>query len=175
MKTLLLLTVLASSAAAAPAEKHEHAKAAPSPASRQFEMIASLAGDWQGAGEKGGKPQPVKTSFRVTSGGTAVVETMDAGTPHEMTNVYHLVGGKLTMTHYCAMGNAPQMKVVKAGAKSLTFEAVAGNGIDPKTTPHMHGLSYEMADTDHLSATWTTANMGPEHSGPVVLAYTRVH
>jgi hypothetical protein len=67
-----------------------------------------------------------------------------------MTNVYHDVNGKLMMTHYCAMG------------------------IAPKTTPHMHGLVYHWTDTDHLTATWTSANAGKEHEAPSVFSYARI-
>jgi hypothetical protein len=166
--TLLVLAVL--SVAAVSVRAHEHA----AKASKELEMMKGLAGDWKGVVEMDGKKVEATTSFRVTAGGSAVVETMGAGTPEEMTNVYHDVNGKLFMTHYCAMGNAPQMKVVKESGKSLAFESVKANGIDPKTTPHMRGVAYDMPDKDHLSATWSSANMGPEHHAPPTFNYERV-
>jgi len=173
MKNVLILSVLVLSAPAFAGEPRAAAKTDPASA-KQFELIKSLAGDWQGTTTMEGKPLTTKTTFRVTSAGSAVVETINAGTPHEMTNVYHLVDGRLMMTHYCALGNAPQMRAVKGDDKSLAFETVRGNGIDPKKTPHMHGVSYAIPDKDHLSATWTAANMGEEHASASVFSYTRV-
>ncbi len=171
---LLLSAVLTLSPLAQAGEHKEHAMHASQAASKEFETLKTFAGDWKGEGEMEGKKMPVTTSFRVTSGGSAVVETMGAGTENEMTNVYHVVDGRLMMTHYCAFGNAPQMKLTKAGEKWLGFETVKANGIDPKKTPHMHALVYEMPDKDHLTGTWTSANMGKEHEAPGVFNYSRV-
>lgn len=172
MKPSLMPSILALSLLSAVAVAHEHPVAPAAPA--QWEAIKSLVGDWKGSGVMDGQKVDAKTSFRLTSGGSAIVETMAGGTPHEMTNVYHLVDGKVTMTHYCAMGNAPQMKMTKADAKSMSFEAVRANGIDPAKTPHMHALTYQFADKDHFSASWTAANMGKEKQEPGVFNYERV-
>lgn len=145
----------------------------PKPMSKEFEKIKSMVGAWKGSTDMGGMKETT-TSFRLSAADSVIVETMDAGTPHEMTNVYHDVDGKLMMTHYCAMGNAPQMAVAKSDDKSLSLEAVKANGIDPKTAPHMHALAYRWADKDHLTATWTSANMGKEHEAPAVFTYARV-
>jgi hypothetical protein len=166
--------VLAAAASAQEAPKEHAGMHAQKPASKELEMIKVLVGDWKGTGQMEGKPTPVTTSFRMTAGGSAVVETMDAGTPHEMTNVYHDVDGKMRMTHYCAIGNAPEMKVSKSSGDSIALESIKANGIDPKATPHMHALAYAMGDKDHLKATWTSANMGKEHEAPAVFEYTRV-
>jgi hypothetical protein len=168
MKTIALL--LAVSVVASLVAAHEHAASS----SKELDRIKALAGDWKGTGMMEGKKAELTTNFRVTAGGSAVVETMDAGTPHEMTNVYHDVDGKLAMTHYCMAGNAPDMRVVKSDGKSLSLAARKGNGIDPEKTPHMHGLSLSFVDKDHMTATWQSANMGPEHMAPAVFNYERV-
>ncbi|MBI3505097.1 MAG: hypothetical protein HY059_09665 [Proteobacteria bacterium] len=170
MKLALLVSIaLASSVASFAGEPH-HAAA---PASKDFEFIKSLAGTWKGETTAHGKKEQTISVFKVTSGGSAVVETMSPGTEHEMTNVYHVVDGKLMMTHYCAIGNAPQMRIVSSDAKSVSLKGIKANGIDPKSTPHMHSLTYALADKDHLKATWTSANMGKEHDGPSTFEYTR--
>jgi hypothetical protein len=172
MKRILLLSaVVALSAAAYAGEGHEHSAAKPS---KEFEMVKGLVGDWKGTGDMMGKKAELTSTFRLTAAGSAIVETMDAGTPHEMTNVYHDVNGKLMMTHYCSMGNAPEMKVENSSDKSISLEAIKAHGIDPKKTPHMHSLVYEMPDKDHLLATWKSSNMGHEHEAPVTFTYTRV-
>ena len=73
------------------------------------------------------------------------------------------------------MGNAPLLKTTKSDAKSVTMEAVAANGIDLKTTPHMHAVTFTMPDKDHLTASWRASNMGAEDEKPSVFSYERVH
>lgn len=170
MKTLILSALLACAPALA-GDMHEHPKA--KPASAELQQIKGLVGDWKGTAEMGGKKIDVATSFKLTANGSAVVETLGAGTPHEMTNVYHDVDGQLTMTHYCAVGNAPVMKVTKSDGKTLSLAAVAANGIDPKKTPHMHSLTYSFPAKDKMTATWASANMGPENEKPSTFEYTR--
>ena len=40
-------------------------------------------------------------TYKVTSGGSAVVETIGPGTEHEMVTVIHPDGDDLMLTHYC--------------------------------------------------------------------------
>ena len=49
--------------------------------------------------------------YKLTGAGSALVETQFPGTGHEMVSVYHLDGDDLRMTHYCAAGNQPRVKL----------------------------------------------------------------
>ena len=69
--------------------------------------ISELAGDWQMTDENGVTHRASR--FVVTSGGSAVREIMWPGQAMEMTNLYHMDGGALVCTHYCAAGNQPRM------------------------------------------------------------------
>ena len=73
------------------------ASAAPSRAQRDFERIKALAGDWEAVGEAG---ESGDWNFRVSAGGSAVLETLFVGTEHEMLTVYHMEDGELVLTHY---------------------------------------------------------------------------
>ena len=62
----------------------------------------------QGAGRheerehvRGGRRQD-EVEYRVTASGTMVIETMFAGEPHEMINMYTVDGDSLIATHYCS-------------------------------------------------------------------------
>src|SRR5437016_2498688 len=80
------------------------------PSSAEFNQLKQLQGQWTGTqvgGQPNKMPEQVSTSFRLTSGGSAIEETLGSGTPHEMVDMYVDEGGKLAMTHYCAMGNQP--------------------------------------------------------------------
>src|SRR5262245_19588365 len=74
-----------------------------------FEKFKQLAGEWQGTGD-GAHGKDMRVKYQVTSGGSAVVETVFPGTDHEMVTVIHPDGDDLLLTHYCLLGNQPQMK-----------------------------------------------------------------
>src|SRR5258706_3522145 len=83
---------------------------APAPTHPGLERLKKLAGTWVEA-DKDGKPtDKVVSIIKVTAGGSAVQETIFPGQPMEMMSVYHLDKGDLVMTHYCMLGNQPQMK-----------------------------------------------------------------
>ena len=54
---------------------------------------------------------PTAAEYRVAANGSVVVERNFPDTPKEMISVYHDRGGKLSMTHYCALANQPQMSL----------------------------------------------------------------
>ena len=83
-------------------------KLPPYKGSQAFESMKSLAGNWEGSEVSGDKEKPVKVEYKVSSNGSTIVETLFPGTKYEMITVYHDNGGKLSMTHYCAIGNQPQ-------------------------------------------------------------------
>src|SRR5262249_15198538 len=74
-----------------------------------FEQFKQLAGGWVGKGPVKDGPD-VHILYKVTAGGSAVVETLFPGTDHEMVSVIHPDGPDLLLTHYCHLGNQPQMK-----------------------------------------------------------------
>src|SRR5579862_7044984 len=75
-----------------------------------LERFKQLAGEWVGKGMHGGMEHEVRSIYKVTSGGSAVMETIDPSGPHEMVTVIHSDGNALALTHYCMLGNQPQMK-----------------------------------------------------------------
>jgi len=93
-----------------------------------FEELKKLEGDWQAQWQsrtyEPDKPF-VLTEIRVISGGSAVRETTGTGTTSEMSSVYHLDGNDLVITHYCNLGNQPQMRLTKAKSK-LSKSMAAG-------------------------------------------------
>lgn len=87
----------------------------PKPSNPAFEKLKKLEGRCSGPAvwDQGGKKGNVdfNITYRTTSGGKAVMETMFAGTPGEMVTTYFLEGDDLALVHYCSAGNQPKMKL----------------------------------------------------------------
>ena len=89
-----------------------------------FARLKSMEGIWEGRSEGFGEEAEaaaataVKHEIRVSAAGSVVIETMNPATDHEMINMYHLDGDDLVLTHYCAGGNQPHMKLVPSRSTS---------------------------------------------------------
>src|SRR4051812_21953708 len=94
----------------------------PTQSTPQFDQVKKLVGHWEGMNKMNNEDQKVTVDYKLSSGGTAVVETLSAGTPHEMTSVYYLDKSGVNMTHYCMLGNQPNMKLTKSSDKDLVFD-----------------------------------------------------
>lgn len=122
---------------------------------KALEVLKSLVGEWRGSvGQRDGAPGRVL--FRVTSGGSAVFERQFPDQPHEMTTVYHLDGEDLVLTHYCAAGNQPRMRLDQARStpKELIFEFTGGTNLDPKKDGHVHSGRIRVVEGDRFEAEW---------------------
>ena len=140
--------------------------------SPEFARIKSLAGKWKGTAQHGaGEQEPAAVEYKVTSGGSAVVETLFPSTPHEMVSVYHDVGGKLAMTHYCMLHNQPQLGLVSADGQHVELSLVESPGIDAAHDAHMHALSLIWKDPDHMTQVWTSYGGGkPQGTTTITLS-----
>jgi hypothetical protein len=122
----------------------------------QLDMMKGLAGEWLRLGEDGKPTDVVGATYRVTSGGSVVIETILPGTDHEMVTMYYLDGNDLVLTHYCALGNQPRMKAdPKSPAGTISFQFAGGANIDPAKDAHMHDAVFTFVDKDRIEAAWT--------------------
>jgi hypothetical protein len=165
--TLILLGLLAALAAPAAAGDHDHATAGGPPA---FDRFRALAGEWIAAEDsemvtKG----DLVARYEVTSGGTAVIETVFPGTPHEMVTVYHADGEDVVLTHYC-LGNQPRMRARGSSAERVEFAFDGGANIDPATSRHMHSASFRFLGPDRFESEWTELEGGE----PVLVVKSRL-
>ena len=60
-------------------------------------------------------------------------------------------GSDVVMTHYCVLGNQPQMRA-KGGSSDgkLHFDFVGGGNLDARKDKHMHGAVLTFIDDDHF-------------------------
>lgn len=146
MKTMLTLLVLALSLQG---ERKPNA---------QFDHLKKLDGTW----ENTDKDHPCTVTYKVSSGGTALLETLSTG-KGDMLTVYHPDGEGLSMTHYCMLGNQPHMKADKESKPgTLRFVCDGGSNLKCATDPHMHALVITFVDADHVKMDWTLYGGGKE-------------
>src|SRR4051794_34060340 len=74
-------------------------------AAATLDRIKKLEGTWTLPAGEGMRAMNIP--FKPTAGGSAVIETMFAGTPKEMINLYTADGDKIVLTHYCMLGQQP--------------------------------------------------------------------
>jgi hypothetical protein len=140
--------------------------------SKEFERMKTLAGVWEGTDMSNPTGQPVRVEYRVTGAGSAVVETLFPGTPHEMVTIYHDKAGALCMTHYCALGNRPHMTLKGSTADTIELELAPGGEVAAKE-PHMHALKITFEGPDKIVHTWTRFADG-QKEGVSTFKFTRV-
>jgi hypothetical protein len=116
-----------------------------------LEKVKGLEGTWEMKGDDG---KPATVVFH-TGGGNTVREIMFPGDKQEMTNMYHLDGQSLVMTHYCAVGNQPRMRAVAGGdPNSLAFKF---DSVTNKTAPdqmYMGEMTLTILDKDTIREDW---------------------
>ena len=143
--------------------------------SPEFERIKSLAGRWQGVMKNGdGKEETVAVEYKVTSGGTAVVETLTPGTPHEMVSVYHDRAGRLNMTHYCMVGNQPEMVLKSSDAQTISLESTVSTQAELQGDMYMNALTLRQSDKGHLTQEWHSLGPDGKPLGSSVLTLKKV-
>jgi hypothetical protein len=148
--------------------------AAPSGVTSQEALgrLKGLTGTWEGTIE--GKADKVQVIYRVISGGTAVMETLFPGTPEEMISVYFADGGELRMTHYCAAGNQPHLRLDRRASTptDLRFAFEGGTNLDPKKDGHIHSGHLFLAAGDRIEAEWDYFQ-GGKAAGAHKMTFTR--
>lgn len=133
---------------------------APYKGSREFEQLKTLEGKWEGKGKMGAMEMPVTLEYKVTSNGSALVERLFAGTPQEMTTVYTDRDSKVSLIHYCSIGNQPQMDLVKHSGMRYEFVFSKKSNFHPKKEAHMHALTIDYDGQDRLVQQWDMYEKG---------------
>lgn len=151
------------------AEEHK-----PYVGSEAFERMKQLVGSWEGTLDEGQGPKKIAASYKLTAGGSAIVETIFEGAPHEMVTVYYdNAQRKLNLTHYCMLHNRPKMALQSMKPSELTFDLVANTDINAAKDDHMHALAISFDGKDKIIQHWTRFD-GGKKKGVVELAFNRV-
>ena len=138
--------------------------------------ISRLIGDWEMADETGTKHHTA--TFALTSAGSAVREIMFPGQDHEMTNLYHMDGDQLVITHYCAAGNQPRMVASRpqetAEGIVFHFEFDSVSNLRESHEHFMGDMTLTIFDADGIRQDWRSLNHEGELTGPATFMLTRM-
>jgi hypothetical protein len=142
--------------------------------SEAFERMKQLAGSWETTMDKGQGPMKMKASYKLTAGGSAIIETLFEGSPHEMVTVYYdNPKRKLNMTHYCMLQNRPKMALESAKGNELAFVLTKPSDLNTNEE-HMHSLSMTFDGKDKMVQRWTRFE-GGKKKDVTEIAYSRIN
>jgi len=148
---------------------HEHAPgdAAKANAARrryspELEKIKTLAGRWEGTTFRASQgTRPAVVTYEVTAAGSAVVEKLFAGTPGEMTTIYHDdSSGRLVAHHYCSAANQPLLRLQESEGERLYFVLAPDADIDADLETHAHELTLRVGADGTLVHDWLNHALG---------------
>jgi hypothetical protein len=138
-----------------------------------WDKLKTLVGEWKGAHSGADGSGEVRLSYRLVSGGTGLMESMNSGHDENMVTVYSVDGNRILATHYCSAGNQPRMAAagLSADGKTLTFRFVDATNVGPDSMV-MNGLVVTFEGPDRLTQSWTSHANGKDEVG--TFTYTRV-
>lgn len=131
---LCLLLILLSSNVAFAANAHE-----------VFGRLGGLVGDWEGVFANGRRHS---VNYRLSAGGTVLVETWALAPGRESLTVYYVDGDDLLATHYCPQGTQPRLKLVGEKEGRLQFELLDGGNLGLAGKSHQQSFWLEWQDGD---------------------------
>jgi hypothetical protein len=153
--TVAMIAVALFGVSASAQDGHEHKTAT----NAAFEKLKGLEGTWTaGIGKADGPKTTVE--YRVTGGGSVVMERMFAGEPYEMINMYTVDGDTVIAQHYCSAGNQPLLKLnaAESTADELVFDFVRLGG--PVTPGYINGARIRFGSDGKVEETWSSDGGG---------------
>jgi hypothetical protein len=143
-----------------------------------FARLKTMAGTWKNDIESTSKDHHGGDNtviYRLTGAGSALVETDFPDSDHEMVSVYHLDGDDLRMTHYCAIGNQPRLKLDRANSTpdKLVFVFDGGTNLDPAKDLHIHGMTMTFEKDGKVNCAWEANAGGKKVGGATVFRLSK--
>ena len=132
----------------------------------------ALDGEWTSTVESTEMP-PIAATYRTIANGSAVVETLLAGTPDEMISVFFLDGDRLLMTHYCAAQNQPHLVANEISENSVSFVADHITNHNDPNAMYMGEATWFFVDENHIRIRWWSFENG-QRGDPMTVNSTRV-
>lgn len=161
---------------AAPAAAPVRARAS---AAEVFGQLGTLIGEWKGTFVNGGEH---RLTYRLSAGGSVLVETWALAPGRESMTLYHLDGDELLATHYCPQGNQPRLRWVPGNDDGrLSFVLKDGSNLDLPGSAHQHSMWLQLHDSNAYTRSETyvengsTAEAAAQAQEGEPIVYTRVN
>jgi hypothetical protein len=139
------------------------AMAAQSAGQKSFDLMKALNGNWEGKNSLG---EAVLVSFRVTSGGSAIMSEIQSqvkGQTEDMISMIHMDGDRLLLTHYCAAGNQPRMQAsTSPDGRTVSFRFLDATNLANPDAGHMDHVVFTSVDANHHTEEWHFIDHGKE-------------
>jgi hypothetical protein len=112
--------------------------------SETFLQVMKMVGDWEGKlHQPDGTIVDTSTSFKLTSNGNTVVETLvEDGV--EMITTYSDKDGELVVKHYCALGTEPMFTAASVDSTSLNLVSDPTPGYDASTENFVESMKWTL-------------------------------
>ena len=157
----LCVAVLMCSAAAFAVDE----KTAPSPV---FERLKTLVGDWEAKDKQG---NVITNSYRLTSGGSVLMQTTVVPHEGEMVTMFHRDGQAVIGTHYCIARNQPRYTIEPGGdPKVLNLKFKDATNLATPQSGHMDHGWIRFDDPDHYTAQFVWLENGKEQADSLTFA-----
>jgi hypothetical protein len=143
---------------------------AASNASKAFQKMKTLAGDWEGSDAEG---NAAKTNFKLVISDTTLMETLSVTGMHEMLTLYNVDNDGIALHHFCPTNNQPQMRAIPPAGeiRELVFQFQRGGNLPDINIGHEHKLVIQFEDDEHIIERWTWRSDG--HDNESVYHFTR--
>jgi hypothetical protein len=123
-----------------------------------FAKLATLAGDWSGTFDNG---RAHRVNYRLSAGGTVLVETWTLAPGRESITMYYLDGEDLFATHYCPQGNQPRLRWIPAANPGrFDFALKDGGNLSIPGGWHQHLMWLRLDAADSFSRSETYVENG---------------
>lgn len=138
-------------------------------ATKAFEQLKNLVGEWQGSREDGSTATAI---YRLSANGSVLVEEFDVidREGYDMSTMYHLDGDRLMLTHYCMAKNQPRMKADLASSdlNTLRFSFLDATNMKSPEDGHMHSAVFRFVDENEMNQSWTFRKDGKDSFTEVI-------
>src|SRR3974390_780862 len=123
--------------------------------------IKSLPGTWE---QKGPDGKMLEVTFKVVSGGSAVMSEIMGMGAEDMISMFNMDGpNRLLLTHYCGIGNQPRMQAsISPDGKTFTFNYVDATNLSAPDAGHMQKMVLTVLDENHHTEDWLFVDHGKE-------------
>jgi hypothetical protein len=134
-----------------------------------FKQLSAVVGDWQGVQDG----VPIAVKYTLTANGSTLMEEDKPGKKSPMITMFTVDGERLIATHYCSVGNQPQMVSTAPDdfSKGITFSLTRITGMKSSGDWHNTGMTLTLDDEDHMTQRWTYLYKGKP--GVTIFHYTR--